>query len=111
MSVEIGRIRKGMEVRASDGDVLGRVAEVWVGTDPGSTQPRCDEEVCSRLEVRRRERLVREVVLYVPYSAIAGVSDEGVALGVDGEAARSSGWSHRPRWIRDEGARIHPTAF
>ena len=99
MSVEIGRIRKGMEVRTSDGEVLGKVAEVWVGTDPGATQPRCDEEVCSRIEVRKGGLLSRGAPSYIPYSAIGSVSGDAVVLSVDSGTARGKGWAHRPPWI------------
>ncbi len=99
MSVDLGQVRKGMEVHSSDGVCLGKVKEVWLGTDPTSTHARCDEEMCSRLEVHRRERLMRKVVMYIPYSAIGDVSDKRVILNVDAQAASSKGWSRRPRWI------------
>ncbi len=99
MSVDLGQVRKGMEVHSSDGVCLGKVKEVWLGTDPTSTHARCDEEMCSRLEVHHRERLMRKVVMYVPYSAISGVSGKVVTLNVDAQTARSKGWSRKPGWI------------
>ena len=47
----IAQVHKGMEVHTADGQKLGKVAEIWLGTDPTATNPRCDEELCSRLEV------------------------------------------------------------
>ncbi len=41
----VARVRKGMEVHTADGQKLGKVAEVWLGTDPTATHPRCDEEM------------------------------------------------------------------
>jgi hypothetical protein len=49
----ITQVRKGMEVHTADGQKLGKVAEIWLGTGPTATNPRCDEELCSRLEVHR----------------------------------------------------------
>ncbi|MDP9409761.1 MAG: hypothetical protein M3P70_04535 [Actinomycetota bacterium] len=46
------RVRQGMKVRSSDGVLLGRVAEIWCGTDPKERGEECDETVCSRVEVR-----------------------------------------------------------
>ncbi len=95
MAVDIGRVRKGMHVRSSDNADLGKVAEVWLGTDPTSASARCDEEVCSRLEVRRG--LVRKQVLYIPYNAIATVGDAGVVLNVDESKAKN--WAGAPKWL------------
>jgi hypothetical protein len=102
MAVDIGQIRKGMRVHASDGTDLGKVTEVWLGTDPKAAHARCDEEVCSRIEVHRRERLFRDVVLYVPYSAIAAVSGKDVVLYVDAQTAGAKGWSRKPAWLPGE---------
>ncbi len=99
MAVDIGQVRKGMHVRSSDGVDLGKVAEVWLGTDPTSAAARCDDEVCSRVEVHRG--LLRKQVLYVPYSGIADVSGDAVTLGVDESTAHSRNWSARPKWIPD----------
>jgi hypothetical protein len=84
----VGQVRKGMHVHSSDRADLGKVAEVWLGTDPASATARCDEEVCSRVEVRRG--LLRKQVLYVPYSGIADVSGDTVTLGVN-ESGRQAG--------------------
>jgi hypothetical protein len=97
MAVEIGKIRKRMRVRTSNGEVLGRVAEVWLGTDPTSATARCDEAVCSRIEVH--QGLVRKRVLFVPYNAIRDVSAEGLTLGVDRATARAKNWASPPRWL------------
>ncbi len=110
--VDIARIHKGMEVHASDGVCLGKVRELWLGTDPASTHARCDEEVCSRLEVHHRERLIKDVVMYIPYSAIVDVSGNNVVLDVDSETANSKGWSYKPHWIDMEGTPpITPVRF
>jgi hypothetical protein len=90
----IARIRKGMEVRTSDGTSLGKIRQVWCGSDPISTTQLCDDEVCSRLEVyRRRGRM------YVPYSAVADVSGKCVTLNVETEGVPEMHWDHRPAWI------------
>ncbi len=97
MAVDMARIHKGMQVHSSDGAKLGKVADVWIGVDPTHSNERCDEELCSRLEVHHG--LLRKEVLYIPYNAIAEVSDEAVRLKVDEATAHSRNWSLRPKWI------------
>jgi hypothetical protein len=95
----IAQIRKGMEVKFSDGKTLGKVAHVWVGTDPVSSTERCDEEVCSRLEVHRPHW---RGTVYIPYNAIAGVSANVVNLNLDEEQANLKLWHQRPTWLSPE---------
>ena len=92
--IDITQIRTGMEVQAADGVKLGKIAEVWVGTDPRDSTTRCDEDTCSRLEVR-----VRGGPMYIPYSALAGVSGKSVTLNVDAATAQAKPWQYRPPWI------------
>ena len=100
MAIEIGEIRKGMEVRTSDGELLGKVSEVYVGTDPTSGSALCDEEICSRIEIRKKGGfLSRGEPSYIPYNAVRSVLQDSVTLGVDADAARAKGWAHRPAWI------------
>ncbi len=93
----IARVRKGMEVHTADGQKLGKVAEIWLGTDPTATHPRCDEELCSRLEVHSGGVFKRSV-RYVPYSAIANVSDH-VTLNVDDALVNERDWTKKPSWV------------
>ena len=94
----IARIRKGMEVHTADGQSLGKVAEVYLGTDPTATHPLCDEDVCSRLEVQRGGFFKRST-LYVPYSAIADVATDQVRLNLDAAAVDERPWNQKPRWV------------
>ncbi len=98
MGVEIGNVSKGMSVLTSDGAELGIVAEVWIGTDPASGAERCDEEVCSRLEVHRGG-FPRRMVLYIPSGAIAHVLLSSVLLNTGEAEANEMGWTHRPAWL------------
>jgi hypothetical protein len=91
------RVRPGMEVRSADGKMLGRISEVWLGSDPVSSTARCDEDVCSRLEVRRED-----AATYIPYNAIASVSGKIVTLAVDAATVSEKGWYRKPLWIQDE---------
>ena len=95
--ISIARIRKGMEVNTADGQKLGKVAEVWAGTDPTASNPRCDEEICSRLEVHGGGFLSR-TVRYIPYNAIAVVADK-VTLNVDAATVDERAWNAPPRWV------------
>ena len=94
---DIARIRKGMEVQTTDGKTLGKVAAVWLGTDPSASSPRCDEDLCSRVEVHHG--FVSRSVLYVPYSAIAGVAGDFVMLSVDAATVHEHDWSRMPGWV------------
>ena len=90
----IAQVRPGMELHTADGSTLGKVTEVWIGTDPMTSTAWCDEEVCSRLEVHHRGG-----TLYIPYNAIAGVSGGSVTLKVDAAAVNEKGWYRKPLWI------------
>ncbi len=86
-----------MEVQTSDGIRLGKVKEIWYGTDPTESSSRCDEEVCSRLEVRRG--FLRRDVLYIPYNAITEVLAGRVTLNVDVATLNEKAWNQKPHWI------------
>jgi len=96
----VERIQDGMHVKSSDGVDLGRITEVWVGTDPASGSGLWDEEVCSRIEVHRGRR-GRGATMYIPYNMIADVTGKEVVLRVDSEAVKSKAWAWHmpPDWI------------
>ncbi len=91
------QVHPGMEVRSSDDVSLGKVKEIWYGTDPATPTARCDEELCSRLEVH--QGLLSHAVLYIPYNAIAGVAAGAVLLNVDAATVQASTWNQKPHWI------------
>jgi hypothetical protein len=91
----IARVNKGMEVRTSDGKVLGKIANVWYGDDPSSGR-RCDEDVCSRLEVHLPHR---GGARYIPYNVIGDVSGRTVTLNVDEATVNNKLWHQRPTWL------------
>lgn len=93
------QIHKGMEVRSEDGVVLGKVAHVWMGLDPRGSGQQCDEEECSRLEVRLPHRAG---TCYIPYAAIAGVSGKIVSLNLGEDAFNEKLWHRRPDWLPPE---------
>jgi hypothetical protein len=90
----LAQIQLRMEVRSADGIRLGQIREVWYGSDPLESGGRCDEEVCSRLEVRHSDGTI-----YIPYNAIAGVSGPVVTLKLDAAAVKEKNWYHPPGWI------------
>lgn len=102
----IAQARKGMEVHTSDGHRLGKIAQVWYGTDPTASNPRCDEDLCSRLEVHHGF-LGREV-LYIPYSALADVTSGHVVLAVDQATVHERDWIKQPAWIAAAAQGIRP---
>ena len=90
-------LRPGMQVLGADGQLVGKVHEVWIGSDPRQSSERCDEDACSRLEVQRGAARV-----YIPYNAIAEVAGKAVRLNLDAAAVNEKGWHRKPRWITDE---------
>ena len=94
----IAQVRSGMAVHTADGQPLGNVTQVWVGTDPTASSPRCDDERCSRIEVQRGLLLKRQV-RYVPISAIADVATDHVTLNVEAAAVDERDWLRKPQWI------------
>jgi hypothetical protein len=93
----IGQIHEGMHVKTSDGVELGKITQVWVGTDPVVSSERCDEDVCSRLEVHHGT-----TTTYIPVNALATVAGKVVTLTVDAATVSEKGWYRKPRWIQDE---------
>jgi sporulation protein YlmC with PRC-barrel domain len=88
-----------MEVLTSDGTSLGKVKEVYVGTEPSSPFEQCDDE--TTVEVQQGGGLFSKgVTMYIPCRAVGGVSGNSVTLNVDSETANSKGWTHRPSWIQ-----------
>ena len=94
----IAQVRSGMAVHTADGQPLGKVAQVWVGTDPTASSPRCDDETCSRIEVHSGRLLTRQV-RYVPISAITAIAADQVTLKVDAAAVDEHDWLRTPQWI------------
>ena len=112
------RMSRGMRVRSSDGVFLGRIADIWCGTDP-KEGGEWDQEVCSRIEVHPAaanllQRLARRrrpagPALYVPCDAIAEVSGKRIGLGVEAREATKR-WTDEPKWIRKARAQLGPSA-
>ena len=90
----LAQVQPGMEVHTADGSTLGKVVQVWIGSDPVSSTARCDEDVCSRLEVQHRDG-----TRYIPYNAIERVSGRWVILNMDTAAVNEHDWFRRPLWI------------
>jgi hypothetical protein len=95
----MAHVRKGMEVKTSDGTELGTIAHVWFGVDPVSSNQPCDEEECSRLEVQLPHR---RGTRYIPYNAIATVSGRIVTLNVTEATVNNKLWHQRPAWLPPE---------
>ena len=97
-SIPFNQIRERMEMLTADGTKLGKIKNIWIGTDPVGSSILWDEEVCSRLEVHHG--FLNHRVLYIPYNAIADVSGSTVQLNIDAAAAdEKEDWHHKPRWI------------
>ena len=93
----LAQVRSDMEVYYADGVRLGKVRDIWYGSDPTTGPAQWDEDQCSRLEVIHG--LLRWEVLYIPSTAIADVSDGVVLLNVVAETSHPSTWHQKPSWI------------
>ncbi len=96
----IAQVRPGMAVQSADGQPVGKVAQVWIGTDPTTSSSRCDDERCSRIEVQRGRLLTRQV-RYVPISAIRTITADHMTLKVDAAAVDEHDWRRKPPWITE----------
>lgn len=85
--------RIGTQVLTNDGGVLGTITAVWQGADATDGAPH-DET----LGVQQPEHDV-EGLLYIPSTAIARMSGQGVILTVDRTQVTARGWRYRPDWI------------
>ncbi len=90
----LAQVREGMEVNTADGKKVGKIDQVWIGTDPAAGSVWCDEDICSRLEVHHAAEH-----FYIPFNAIADVSGRTVTLNVDAATVHEKGWYRRPTWI------------
>ncbi len=97
------RIREHMQVRAADGQSLGRIRHIWYGIDPDQHTPRCDEDVCSRIEVP-----YHGTTFYIPITAIADVDWDEVVLTVDAATVEETGWYRKPLWIDNTAPSSNP---
>ena len=88
----IDQVREGMEVRASDGARVGKVSQMWYGSEP--TERFAEDETV--MEVRPGF-LRRGDTLYIPNRALADVSGGRVLLATDAEGAKQFG--RKPSWI------------
>lgn len=95
----MAQIHKGMEVETADGRPLGKIAHVWLGADPGDSNQRCDEEVCSRLEVHLSHR---GGARFIPYNVIREISGKRVTLSIDEATVNDKLWHQRPQWLPSE---------
>ena len=97
------QLKEQMLVVSADEHFLGRIEHIWYGLDPDPHNPRCDEEVCSRLEVP-----YHGTTFYIPFNAIAHVSWDAVVLTVDAATVDEKGWYRKPSWIQDTEPSANP---
>ena len=90
----IDQVREGMTVQSADGHTLGKIAQVWIGSDPAMGTGPCDEDICSRIEVRQRDG-----TLYIPANMIASVAGRSVTLTADQALVNEHDWYRAPSWI------------
>ncbi len=96
------QIREGMDVTSSDGKVLGKIAQVWIGADAQANSTPWDAAAC--LEVHPGF-WGRARALYIPCPAVATVAGCQVTLNVDAAMADAMPWNVAPAWIRADDAK------
>lgn len=113
------QVRDEMEIRTSNGVLLGRVKDVLWGTDvtghrhslaqlgireTGDTE---DEAVVSTAGVSdavlKAHCESSGDTIFVPHQAVDGVSERCVMLYVDDLAVDASNWHTPPAWVQAEG--------
>lgn len=93
----------GRQVSTNDGSVLGTVIAVRPGMD--ATDGASHEDTL----VVRGPVQSQEDPLYIPTSAIARASSEGVILTVDATQVTARGWRYRPAWLPQDDSPGTPT--
>ncbi len=88
----------GKQVSANDGSVLGTIIAVRQGTE--ATDGAAHE---ATLVVRGPVQNLADF-LYIPATAIARQSDQGVILTVDATQVTARGWRYRPAWLPQDDA-------
>ncbi len=88
------QVREGMDVYSSDGEKLGRVGDINIGTSDGQPIAQSTEERSYFQVTRGFLGLAGE--LWVPGEAIAGVEDGGVTLRCTHEEVGQQAWGSKP---------------
>jgi hypothetical protein len=93
----------GKQVSTNDGSVLGTITAVRLGTEASDSASHEDT-----LVVRGPVQNLADV-LYIPSTAIARQSDQGVVLAVDAAQVTARGWRYRPAWLPQDDSQGTPT--
>ncbi len=72
----IAQVRSGMTVHIADGQPLGNVTQVWVGTDPTASCPRCLTSGVAPLTFPMRGLIVEIVTQHNPRTLLGTVPDK-----------------------------------
>lgn len=99
----IAQIHEGMDVHAADDVRVGKITQVWIGTDSARTTEQGDEELCSRLEVHHRDG-----PLYIPITMVDHVSARWVMLTIPAREVHEHDWARPPLWIREGASEERP---
>ncbi len=99
----LSQLKEHMLVVSADAQPVGRIQFIWYGVDPDQHTSRCDEEVCSRLQVQYHGN-----TFYIPLNAIARVEWDEVVLTVDAAMVEETGWYRKPPWIDDPEPSANP---
>ena len=83
------------------GGTVWRARASPLASAPTATNPRCDEEICSRLEVTSGG-FFKHRVLYVPANTLANVTADRVILSLNAATVNERDWVQRPRWMGEE---------
>lgn len=84
-------VRIGKQVLTNDGATVGTILSVWQSKDATDGASH-DETLGIRLSAQ-------DSLLYIPTSAVARSSDQGLILAVDMAQVTARGWRYRPDWI------------
>ena len=94
----VDQIREGMEVTTSDGEKLGKVKQIWYGSETLSSRTPGAEETCFEVQ----KGLLGREKLYIPCRFVSQVSGQTVQLSADSQTARTTpSWHVKPSWVSE----------
>ena len=91
----INQVREGMDVYGSDGEKIGEVGDVNIGTAAGSVTSTTTSEERSYFQVRRGFLGLGDD-LWIPAEEIAEVGGDGVTIRATADEAGRRGWNTEP---------------
>ncbi|MDP9379429.1 MAG: PRC-barrel domain-containing protein [Chloroflexota bacterium] len=104
----VGQLQEGMDVLTSDGVNVGKVVQLWVGSEPAErllTSAIQERQMSYEAALANKIGVFLEVhpgaggdPMYIPWQIVDNAEGGAVHLLVTENAAEASEWRRRPAW-------------